>query len=108
MVNSQIDSVAERKALRDAVSVGRIHQFASPEPAAAARPLGLQQVALAGMAAHDLAIGRDLEPFGHRLLGFNAFRASHKCVAFSLKRTRNIERTPARRKDFLTRVFASR
>ena len=74
--------MAERQILRDAVSVRRVHKLGAREPAAAPRTFGLEQMPLACVAAQHFAVGRDFEPFGHRLFRFNAFWTSHKCLSF--------------------------
>ena len=71
-------SVAERQVLRDAVSIGRINDHRTAEPAAALGTLGLGQVAFAGVAAQNFAGAGDLEPLGHGLFRFDAFGSSHK------------------------------
>jgi hypothetical protein len=72
--------MAERQILRDAIYIRRIHDRALAETAAALGVFALQQVALAGMAAHDFARAGDLEPFGHGLSCFDAFGSSHKFI----------------------------
>jgi hypothetical protein len=69
--------VAERKVLSDAIGIGWTDLDGGAQAATAFGILGLQQVAFAGMHAHDLAAGRDLEPLGHGLPGFNTFWATH-------------------------------
>src|SRR6266536_885964 len=85
-------SVTKRQALSDAIFVRLMHQARAAQTTAALGILGLHQVASARAFAQHLATGGDLEPFGHRLLRFNAFRTSHRFAQFSLKRARNISR----------------
>jgi hypothetical protein len=80
------DSVAEGQALGDPVGIRRINEFGRPQPASAPGAFRLEQMALARVPAHDFAVGGYFEPLGHRLLGFNAFRASHN-ISLSLKRS---------------------
>jgi hypothetical protein len=78
--------MAERQALRDAIGVGRVHRGRAAEGTAALRPLGLSQVALAGVCVQDFSARRNLEPFGHGFLGLNAFWTSHKISFLSKER----------------------
>src|SRR5689334_20170788 len=75
---SQAKSVAERKALRDAIHVGLVNEFRAAQSAAALRAFALAQVAAAGAGAQDLAARRDFEALGHRFLGLDTFGTSHK------------------------------
>ena len=77
--------MAEGEALRDAVYVGGVDGAGATEVAAALGLFGLRQVAFAGARAQDFAAGGNLEPFGGRLLGFDAFWTSHKESAFYQK-----------------------
>jgi hypothetical protein len=72
--------VAEGQTLSDAVDIGRIHAGQTPQRTAAFGIFGLRQVAPAGAGTHDFSAGRNLEAFGHGLLGFDAFGTSHKLV----------------------------
>src|SRR5438876_7186589 len=64
-----------------------MHEARSAQTAATLRVLGLHQVPPARAFAQHLATGRDLEPFGHRFLGFNAFWTSHNFAQFSFKKS---------------------
>jgi hypothetical protein len=77
MVNG---SVAERQALGDAISVGGINDRALAETAAALGIFALQQMAFAGVTAHDFTGAGDFESLGHGLLRFDAFGTSHKFI----------------------------
>jgi hypothetical protein len=79
-------SAAERKALLDTVFVGFVSHCSRTESAAAFRAFASQQVPPTGMTAHHFARGGNLEPLGHRLLGFDTFGASHKFNFFSKER----------------------
>ena len=57
--------MAPGEVLLDAIYVGLVNDSGSAEPAAALGLFPLQQVALAGMGAHDFASARDFESFGH-------------------------------------------
>ena len=57
-----------------------IHDRALAETAAALGVFALQQMALAGVAAHDFTGAGDFESFGHGLLRFDAFGTSHKFI----------------------------
>ena len=70
--------MAPRQTLRDAIRIGRIDLLGRAQVAAALGVFGRKQMALAGARAHDFAGAGDLEPFGHRLLRFDTFGASHK------------------------------
>src|SRR5205809_2381592 len=83
-------SVAERQALGNAILVRLVNQALSAQTAAALGVLGLHQMPPASARTQHLAAGRDLEPFRHRLLRFNAFWTSHRFAQFSFKRARNI------------------
>ena len=101
--------MAERQVLRDAIGIRRINDRALSEPAAALGVFALQQMALASMAAQDLASASDLEPLGHGFLRFDAFGTSHKFINSNYKRVRTIcRRTPQRKPDFKVCTCASR
>jgi hypothetical protein len=70
--------VAERQILRDAISIGRVHDRALAEAAAVLGLFALQQMAFTGVAAQDFARAGDLEPLGHGLSCFDAFGSTHK------------------------------
>src|SRR5208283_4965632 len=89
-------SVAEREVLRDAIRVRLVHQGQAAKSASASRAFGLGQMASARAGAQDFSAGRNLEPLGHGLLGFNTFGASHQIVLS--KRARNIENEVGPRK----------
>ncbi len=77
--------MAEGQALGDAILVGEVDGAGAAQAAAAFGALGLAQVAPAGAGAQHFAAGGDLEPLGHGLLGLDAFRTSHKSLAFFQK-----------------------
>src|SRR5437763_16688538 len=81
-------SMAERQALSDPVGIRRINLFGRSQTAATPGPFGLQQMALAGVTPHHLAVGGDFKPLCHGFFGLDTFWASHKCRF--LKRRRNI------------------
>jgi len=70
--------MAERQALRDAISVGWINDGDLAEAAAAFRVFGLGQMAATRVKAQNLAGGGDFEPLGHGFFRFDAFGTSHK------------------------------
>ena len=70
--------MAERQILRDTIGIRRINDGTLAEPTAALGVFALQQVAFAGVAAHDFTGAGDFESFGYGFLRFNTFRASHK------------------------------
>ena len=78
--------MAEGQALGDAIGVGGVHDRILAQPAAALGVLGMGEMPAAGMGAHDLAGGGDLEPFRHGLSGFDAFRTSHKFISIAKER----------------------
>lgn len=78
--------MAERQALRDAVSVGWINDGDLAEAAAAFRVFGLGQMASARVEAQNLAGGGDFEPLGHGFFRFNAFGTSHKFNSIAKER----------------------
>src|SRR5438132_12631289 len=83
--------MAERQVLFDAVFVRGMHPGRAAERTAAFGVFALQQVALAGARTQNFSAGRNLEPLGHGLLGFDAFRTSHTLISFLSKRARNID-----------------
>jgi hypothetical protein len=90
--------MAERKVLRDAISVGGVHDAHFAETAAALGVFGLQQVPATRVRVKNLASGCDLETFGHGLLRFDAFGTTHNKINFLSKRARNIGSRNARSK----------
>jgi hypothetical protein len=70
--------VAERQVLGDAIHVGRIHAGQAAQGTPAFGPHALGQVPPAGAGAQHFSAGRNLETFGHGLLGLDAFGSSHK------------------------------
>jgi len=84
--------VAEREILFDAVFVRRVNRGQTTQRAPALRNLGLRQVPPAGARTEYLAAGRNLEPFGHGLLCFNPFWASHRLLSLSKKNRKYTER----------------
>jgi len=67
-----------------------MHSSRATQRAAALGVLGLQQVTFSSARAQDFSAGRNLEPLGHGLLGFDTFGSSHKSINLLSKRTRNI------------------
>ena len=57
--------MAEGQILGDPVGIRRIDKFRRSQTAPAPGAFRLKQMALAGMAAHNFAVGRYLEPLGH-------------------------------------------
>jgi hypothetical protein len=84
--NRQSAAMAERQALRDAVSVGGINDGDLAEAAAAFRVFGLGQMASAGAEAQDFTGGGDFEPLGHGFFRFDAFGTSHKFNSIAKER----------------------
>ena len=80
MVENVDRLVAGRQVLRDAVGIRMVNDRALAEPAAALGVFALQQMALAGVAAHDFTGASDFESLGHGLLRFDAFGTSHKFI----------------------------
>ena len=72
--------MAGRQVLRDAIGVRMIHDGALAETPAALGAFALEQMALAGVAAHDFTGAGDFESLGHGLLRFDAFGTSHKFI----------------------------
>lgn len=70
--------MAERQTLLDAILVGLIENGRATQITPALRLLGLTQVPSARIRAQHFAAGRNFEPLGRGLLGFDAFRTSHK------------------------------
>jgi hypothetical protein len=91
--------VAERQILRDAVRIGGIHGGQAPKPAAAFGVFALGQMAPARAGAQHFSRGRYLEPFGHGLLGFDAFGSSHKIVITKEQRLYRLA-VPGSKPDF--------
>src|SRR6267143_4482609 len=81
--------MAEGQILFDAINIRRVHQQRGAEPAAPFGFFGLQQMPFAGAHAQYFAGGGDLETFGHRFPGLDAFWSSHKNLS-ALKRTGTI------------------
>src|SRR3954452_1830010 len=77
-----------------------MHSGGATQGTAALGAFGLQQMPLAGAGAQDFSAGRNLEPLGHGLLGFDAFRTSHKSIDFLSKRARNIDNRRAASKRY--------
>jgi len=78
--------MAERQALRDAISVGWINDGDLAEAAAAFRVFGLGQMAATRVKAQNLAGGGDFEPLGHGFFRFDAFGTSHKFNSIAKER----------------------
>ena len=72
-----VQSPAEGQALFDAIHVRGVNEGCLTQRSAALGAFALLQVASAGAAPQDLAVGSDLETFGHRFSGFVAFGSSH-------------------------------
>ena len=84
--------MTEREVLLDAIFVSRMHCCGAGQSAAAFRIFRLEQMAFASARTQYFAAGRNFETFGHGLLRFNPFWASHKFNPISSKRARNIRR----------------
>ena len=82
-------SVAERKVLRDAISVGGIDHHGLSQASATFGVLGLKQVTPAGLRAEHLAAPGDPEPLGHGFPCLDTFGSTHS-FRLSLKRARTI------------------
>jgi hypothetical protein len=91
----KLNSVVERQALRNAVSVGGVHHGGFAESAAAFGAFRLAEVATPGSAPQNFAARCDFESFGHGLLGLYSFGASHIISCLSKKRARNIGKAAA-------------
>jgi hypothetical protein len=72
--------------LDDTVGVGVVHLLGRAQIAAALGVFGGQQMPFARAGAHDLATGRDFEPFGHCFSRFRAFGTSHNINFFAKER----------------------
>jgi hypothetical protein len=72
--------MAGRQVLRDAIGVRVVNDRALAETAAALGVFALQQMAFAGVAAHDFAGTGDFKSLGHGLFRFDAFGTSHKFI----------------------------
>ncbi len=81
--------MAERKVLRDAISVGGIDHHSLAEGSATFGVLGLKQVTPAGLRTEDFAARADSEPLGHGFPRFDTFGSTHS-FRLSLKRARTI------------------
>lgn len=79
--------MAERQTLGDAVGVGWVDKVRRGEAPAALGILGLEQMAFACVTPQDFASSGYFKPLGHGFFRFDAFRTSHKCVAFSLEKS---------------------
>src|SRR5205814_4729921 len=90
-------SMAERLVLSDPIGIRRINLFGRSQTAAAPGSFGLQQMALAGVTPHHLAVGGDFKPLCYGFFRLDTFWASHKCRF--LKRRRNIGRLPSTCKE---------
>jgi hypothetical protein len=78
--------MAERQVLGDPVGVRMVHLLGRAKIAAALGIFGGQQMPFARAGAHDLATGRDFEPFGHCFSRFRAFGTSHNINFFPKER----------------------
>jgi hypothetical protein len=78
--------MARRQVLGDPVRVGVVHLLGGAQTAAALGVLGGQQMPFARAGAHDLATGRDFEPFGHCFSRSGAFGTSHNINFFAKER----------------------
>lgn len=77
--------MAEGEVLKNPILVGLVDDLRGAQSTAALGIFGLKQVALAGTGAHYFAGASDLEPFCHRFLCLNTFRASHIALHFLSK-----------------------
>ena len=68
---------AKREILRDAIEIRFMNGRSTGKPAAALAALGLIQVATPSLPSQGLAPRRNLEAFGDRFLGLDAFGTSH-------------------------------
>ena len=68
---------AKRKTLRDAIQIRCMNGRSTGEPATALAALGLIQVATPSLPSQGLPPRRNLEAFGDRFLGLDAFGTSH-------------------------------
>jgi len=78
--------MAERQVLDDPIRVGVVHLLGRSKIPAALGVFRGQQMPFARAGAHDLATGRDFEPFGHGFSRFNAFGTSHNINFFTKER----------------------
>jgi len=69
--------VAEREVLGNAICIGGIDLFGSPEGTAALGVFGGHQMAFPGAQAHHFAGATDLEPLGNSFACFDSLGASH-------------------------------
>jgi hypothetical protein len=81
--------VTPRKVLLDAINVRLVGDGGRAETAAALGAFAREQVAFAGVTAHDFAGASDLKSLGHGFFGLDAFGTSHK-FNFSYKRARTL------------------
>jgi hypothetical protein len=72
--------VSGRQVLRDAIGIRVIQNRTLAEPATALGVFALGQMAETSVTAQNFAGSGDFEPFGHGLLCFNTFGASHKFI----------------------------
>ncbi len=70
--------MAEREILQNAILVPLMHHRGGAEIATALGAFALEQMALAGVRAQNLAFGGDFEPLGNGFFGFDTFWSSHK------------------------------
>jgi len=75
---SPIGLVAERQILQDSIAVGRCKDWGLSQRPATFGALALKQMAPAGSVKQYFSARGDLEPFSHRLPGFNSLGASHR------------------------------
>ena len=68
---------AKREILRDTVEIRLVNSRGPGEPAAALAALALIQVATPSLPSQGLPPRRNLEAFGDRFLGLDAFGTSH-------------------------------
>jgi len=79
----------EGQVLFDAIFVSRMDRGRAAEGTPTSWPFGLQQMALAGVCAQNLAAGSDFETFRYGLFCFDSLWTPHNKVN-SVKRARNI------------------
>jgi hypothetical protein len=72
------------------MDIGWMHRGGAAKSAAAFGDFGFRQVPSAGARAQHFSASRNLETFGHGLLGFDAFGTSHNSIRFPLEKEHTI------------------
>jgi hypothetical protein len=90
--------VAKGEVLFDAVGIGFMDQGGTAEATPAFGTFGLTEMPPTCLLAENLAASRDLEPFGHGFLRFDAFGTSHKNQSVSLQKSAHYRRNKRLRK----------